>query len=77
MKATARRETAIGTTTASPLHVAIAAGEAAIAVGTAIEGAGGATLATCPLRYGNLLLPSTPAPSYLYHQDERIITIGV
>lgn len=76
MQATARSEIETGTTTASPLPVVVAAGEAAVAAGTEIEGADGATLVTGPLRYGNLLLPCTSLPC-LYHQTEWVITTGV
>lgn len=77
MKAPARTETAIGTTTAShPGAVVgvVAAGEAA--AGTETEGADVATLAPGPPRYENFLLPSTPL-SCLYRQMEWVIITGV
>lgn len=63
MNAPIEMETGTGTITASHLDAvvgAIAVGEAA--AGTETEGTDVATLATDPLRYENLLLPSSPPP---------------
>lgn len=53
-----RTEILTGTTTASPLGVVVAAGEA----GTETEGTDAAILGTGPPRYGKLLLPPSISP---------------